>query len=74
VDNDLEPFSWVVACGLPEVEMTSVAAELGGGASIERFRARMATSFCQAHDRRPRLATAQDLGIDATHAAELAAA
>jgi lipoyl(octanoyl) transferase len=28
VNNDLEPFSWVVACGLPEVEMTSIAGEL----------------------------------------------
>jgi lipoyl(octanoyl) transferase len=27
VNNDLKPFSWVVACGLPEVEMTSIAAE-----------------------------------------------
>jgi lipoate-protein ligase B len=27
VDNDLDPFTWVVACGLPEVTMTSVAAE-----------------------------------------------
>ena len=24
VDNDLDPFSWVVACGLPEVQMTSM--------------------------------------------------
>ena len=23
VDNDLQPFSWVVACGLPDVQMTS---------------------------------------------------
>ncbi len=74
VDNDLEPFSWVVACGLPDVEMTSIAAELNGGASIERFRARMAASFCMAHGRRMRLVEYQDLGIDATHAAELAAA
>ncbi len=28
VENDLEPFSWVIACGLPDVEMTSVAHEL----------------------------------------------
>ncbi|HEV2975052.1 MAG TPA: lipoyl(octanoyl) transferase LipB [Solirubrobacteraceae bacterium] len=28
VDVDLEPFSSVVACGLPEVQMTSIAAEL----------------------------------------------
>jgi lipoyl(octanoyl) transferase len=27
VDNDLDPFSWVVACGLPDVQMTSIAAE-----------------------------------------------
>jgi lipoyl(octanoyl) transferase len=28
VDNDLDPFSWVVACGLPDVAMTSIAEEL----------------------------------------------
>jgi lipoyl(octanoyl) transferase len=27
VRNDLEPFSWVVACGLPNVTMTSIAGE-----------------------------------------------
>jgi lipoyl(octanoyl) transferase len=27
VRNDLEPFSWVVACGLPDVTMTSIAGE-----------------------------------------------
>ncbi len=29
VDNDLTPFDWVVACGLPGVTMTSLAAETG---------------------------------------------
>jgi lipoyl(octanoyl) transferase len=28
VHNDLEPFSWVLACGLPDVRMTSLADEL----------------------------------------------
>jgi lipoyl(octanoyl) transferase len=28
VDVDLAPFSWIVACGLPDVTMTSIAAEL----------------------------------------------
>jgi lipoyl(octanoyl) transferase len=27
VENDLEPFSWVTACGLPDVQMTSIAEE-----------------------------------------------
>ena len=73
VDNDLEPFTWVVACGLPGVEMTSIAAELGGNASIERVRARIAACFCQVHERFPRRVTAQELGIDAAHAREPAA-
>ncbi len=29
VDDDLRPFDWIVACGLPDVRMTSVAAEKG---------------------------------------------
>ncbi len=36
VSNDLEPFSWVVACGLPDVTMTSVEAELDAGRAIGR--------------------------------------
>jgi lipoyl(octanoyl) transferase len=31
VENDLDPFSWVVACGLPDVAMTSLAHELTRG-------------------------------------------
>jgi lipoyl(octanoyl) transferase len=27
VENDLDPFSWIVACGLPDVAMTSIARE-----------------------------------------------
>ena len=35
VDNDLDPFSWVVACGLPEVQMTSLQAEgVAGGPRV----------------------------------------
>src|SRR3954454_24311141 len=40
VDNDLDPFSWVVACGLPEVQMTSMAAE-GAPEGLACFRKRM---------------------------------
>ncbi len=64
VHNDLEPFAWVVACGLPDVEMTSVAAELGDGASIERLRVHMAESFSRAHGRTQRSIEPRDLGID----------
>jgi lipoyl(octanoyl) transferase len=69
VENDLEPFSWVIACGLPDVHMTSLAAEADGGASAERlacFRKRIAYSFCEAHGRRQRLVTPARLGPEAT--------
>ncbi len=51
VDNDLEPFDWVVPCGLSGVRMTSVRAETGRPASYETFRDRMAERFCEAYER-----------------------
>jgi lipoyl(octanoyl) transferase len=56
VDNSLEPFGWIVPCGLPEVQMTSVAAEArDAGPHMDCFRKRMAWRFAEAHDSRQRL-------------------
>ena len=57
VNNDLDPFSWVVACGLPEVTMTSLAAE-GISEGLKCFRKRAAWRFCEAFGRRQRLVSA----------------
>jgi lipoate-protein ligase B len=67
VDNDLEPFSWVVACGLPDVEMTSLARELepARATGVACFRKRVAHQLCQAHGRRQRLVSPRRLGIEA---------
>jgi lipoyl(octanoyl) transferase len=74
VDNELEPFSWVVACGLADVRMTSLALETGGrGESLRCFRKRAAHNFSRAHGRRQRLVWPARLGIATTHAAGLAA-
>src|SRR3954447_1005839 len=54
VSNDLAPFTWVVACGLPSVRMTSVAQE-GGADGLACLRRRMAFAFCRAFGRRQRL-------------------
>jgi lipoate-protein ligase B len=71
VDLDLEPFSWVIACGLPGVAMTSIAEETAAaGEGLACFRKRVAHAFCQSHRARQRLVTPQRLGIDtATRAA-----
>ena len=62
VDNDLDPFTWVVACGLPDVEMTSMAAE-GASEGVACFRKRMGHAFCEAFGLRQRLVTPARLGI-----------
>jgi lipoate-protein ligase B len=73
IDNDLEPFSWVLACGLPDVAMTSIAQETSGaGERVPCFRKRVAHTFAQAHGRRQRLVTPARLGIDTANAARRA--
>ena len=64
VDNDLAPFGWVVACGLPEVQMTSMATE-GSAEGIACFRKRMGHRFSEAFGYRQRLVSPARLGIEA---------
>jgi lipoyl(octanoyl) transferase len=76
VDNDLEPFSWIVPCGLAGVRMTSLASELSSWRAsragslpasasplLDRFRDRVCRRFCELHGRRARTVTALELGI-----------
>jgi lipoyl(octanoyl) transferase len=62
VDNDVEPFHQVVACGLPSVRMTSVALE-GGSDRLPCFRRRVAYRFAEAFGMRQRLVTPERLGL-----------
>jgi lipoyl(octanoyl) transferase len=56
VDNALDPFDWIVPCGLPDVRMTSIAAEASDrGPHLPCFRKRMAWRFAEAHGARQRL-------------------
>jgi lipoate-protein ligase B len=56
VENDLAPFGAVVACGLPDVRMTSLQAE-GSAEGVECFRKRAAFAFARAFGRRQRIVT-----------------
>jgi lipoyl(octanoyl) transferase len=51
VDNDLQPFEWIVPCGLDGVQMTSICRETRRGENLERFRGVMARHFVQRFDR-----------------------
>jgi lipoate-protein ligase B len=56
VENDLQPFSWVVPCGLEGVQMTSLIRETGRPAGqMPCFRKRAAYQVAEALGRRQRL-------------------
>ena len=56
IENDLQPFSWVVACGLDGVQMTSLIKETGRAAGqMPCFRKRAAYEVARALGRRQRL-------------------
>ncbi len=75
VDGDLQPFEWVVPCGLGGVRMTSLLKEdllrgRGGGARVEGermacFRKRMAFRFAEAVGRRQRIVSRARIGMHA---------
>jgi lipoyl(octanoyl) transferase len=66
VGNDLEPFEWVIACGLPGVQMTSLRHELEHAAtkaSAEEgaFRELLVECFCEVFERVPTRVSTRDV-------------
>ncbi len=57
VENDLEPFTWIVPCGLEGVQITSVARETGATGRMRCVRRRVAYELAGALGRRQRLVT-----------------
>ena len=68
VHNDLQPFAWVVACGLDDVRMTSVLQETGASGACMPFaevRASIARRFAEAFARTTRAVSLEELGAAA---------
>jgi lipoate-protein ligase B len=61
VDNDLQPFEWIVPCGIDHVRMTSVSQATGRAKALPCFRRRLAFRFAEAFGRRQRLVTPRRL-------------
>jgi len=61
VDNDLQPFEWIVPCGIDHVRMTSVSKETGSAGLMPCFRKRMAWRFAEAFGMRQRLVSPRRL-------------
>jgi lipoyl(octanoyl) transferase len=63
VNNDLQPFEWVVPCGIEAARMTSVARELGGEQDLDAFAATLAARFGEVYEREPVETDPQELGL-----------
>lgn len=61
VDNDLQPFDWIVPCGIDHVRMTSVSKETGSAGLLPCFRKRMAWRFAEAFGTRQRIVSPRRL-------------
>ena len=61
VDCDLQPFGWIVPCGIDGVRVTSVAKETGRAGRMDGFRAGTVARFADAFGRAPRHIDASQL-------------
>jgi lipoyl(octanoyl) transferase len=64
VDNDLQPFEWIVPCGIDHVRMTSLYKETGRPGGMGCFRKRAAWRFAQAYGLRQRIVSPSRLRVD----------
>jgi lipoyl(octanoyl) transferase len=53
VNNDLQPFEWVVPCGIEGCRVTSLGRELGAEQDLEAFAATVAGRYAEVFDRVP---------------------
>jgi lipoyl(octanoyl) transferase len=53
VNNDLQPFEWIVPCGIEGCRVTSLSRELGAEQSFDRFADTVAERFAALYERRP---------------------
>jgi lipoyl(octanoyl) transferase len=64
VNNDLQPFEWVVACGIEGARPTSLARELGAEVSLDAFAATLIARFGEVYGRGPAPIVPSALGLD----------
>jgi lipoyl(octanoyl) transferase len=53
VNNDLEPFEWIVPCGIESCSVTSLARELDAEQDMGAFTDTVATTFGEVYEREP---------------------
>lgn len=64
VNNDLQPFEWVVPCGIDNCRVTSLGRELGAEQDLEAFADTVAARYGEVFEREPVATEPAALGID----------
>jgi lipoyl(octanoyl) transferase len=64
VSNDLQPFEWIVPCGIEGVAMTSISHELGAEQDLGAFADTVIARFGAVYERTPVATDPADLGLD----------
>jgi lipoyl(octanoyl) transferase len=64
VNNDLQPFEWIVPCGIEGCRVTSLSRELGAEQDLDAFADAVAARFAEVYERSPAVATPSELGLD----------
>jgi lipoyl(octanoyl) transferase len=64
VNNDLQPFEWIVPCGIDGCQVTSLSRELGADQDLGAFASTVAERFAVVFERTPATADPADLGLD----------
>jgi lipoyl(octanoyl) transferase len=64
VNNDLQPFEWVVPCGIDNCRVTSLSRELGGEQDLNAFADTVVAHFAAVYEREPVPTAPAKLGLD----------
>jgi lipoyl(octanoyl) transferase len=61
VNNDLQPFEWIVPCGIEACRMSSLSRELSAEQDLDAFATTVRDRFGEIYGRAPREASAEEL-------------
>jgi lipoate-protein ligase B len=64
VSNDLQPFEWVVPCGIEGCQVSSLSRELGAELELAPFADTVAARYAEVYEREPAEASPAELGLD----------
>jgi lipoyl(octanoyl) transferase len=64
VSNDLQPFEWVVPCGIEGCQVSSLSRELGAEQELAPFTDTVAERYAEVYEREPTAASPAELGLD----------